>query len=50
MHRWFEEALAAQAVPWHVVRGSHEERLREAATLTKSLFNDSAWSPKTEGV
>lgn len=48
MHRWFEEALAAQAVPWHIVRGSHEERLREAVRLTKSLFKGSAWSPKLE--
>lgn len=27
MHRWFEDALAAQTVPWHVVRGSEEARL-----------------------
>jgi nicotinamide riboside kinase len=50
MHQWFEEALAAQAVPWHVVRGSREERLREAVRLAKSLFKNSAWSPKTEGI
>ena len=50
MHRWFEEALAAQAVPWHIVRGSPEERLREAVSLTKSLFQGSAWSPKIEGI
>ncbi len=50
MHRWFEEALAPQAVPWHILRGSHEERLREAVGLTKALFQGSAWSPKIEGV
>ncbi|MFO1512392.1 MAG: AAA family ATPase [Verrucomicrobiota bacterium] len=46
MHRWFEEALAAQSVPWHVLRGSHQERMAEAIRLTQSLFKDSAWSPK----
>jgi NadR type nicotinamide-nucleotide adenylyltransferase len=50
MHRWFEAALAAQTAPWHVVRGSRDERLREAVRLTKSLFKESAWSPKAEGV
>jgi NadR type nicotinamide-nucleotide adenylyltransferase len=45
MHCWFEEALAAQVVPWHIVRGSHEERLREAVSLTKSLFKSSGWKP-----
>jgi HTH-type transcriptional repressor of NAD biosynthesis genes len=33
MHRWFEEALAAQAVPWFLLRGSREERLQEALSL-----------------
>ena len=46
MHRWFEEALAAQRVPWHSVRGSREARLHAAVSLIKSLFRDSAWSPK----
>jgi len=50
MHRWFEEALAAQAGRWHIVRGSPEERLREAVSLTKSLFRGSAWPPKLESV
>jgi NadR type nicotinamide-nucleotide adenylyltransferase len=30
MHGWFEEALAAQAVPWRLVRGSRRERLDQA--------------------
>ncbi|HEY2082633.1 MAG TPA: AAA family ATPase [Verrucomicrobiae bacterium] len=30
MHTWFEEALAAQAVPWKLLRGSKEQRLDEA--------------------
>ena len=30
MHRWFETALAAQTVPWQLVRGSREERLEAA--------------------
>jgi NadR type nicotinamide-nucleotide adenylyltransferase len=33
MHRWFEEALASQATPWHLLRGSREERLAEALPL-----------------
>lgn len=48
MHRWFEEALAAQAVPWHVLRGSLEARLRQAVRLTRELFKDSSWSPKPQ--
>jgi NadR type nicotinamide-nucleotide adenylyltransferase len=46
MHGWFEEALAAQSVPWHVLRGPHEERVREAVPLIRQLFKDSAWRPK----
>jgi HTH-type transcriptional regulator, transcriptional repressor of NAD biosynthesis genes len=45
MHLWFEEALATQAAPWHVVRGSHEERMQESVRLVLGLFRDSAWSP-----
>jgi HTH-type transcriptional repressor of NAD biosynthesis genes len=45
MHGWFEEALAAQPVPWHVLRGPLEERLAEALRLTRELFAGSAWSP-----
>ena len=47
MHRWFEEALARQQVPWKTLRGLREERLREAARSVESLFDDSAWRPKT---
>ncbi len=50
MHRWFEAALAAQAVPWQVLRGSHEERLKQAVRLTESLFKDSQWSPRIADV
>lgn len=46
MHCWFEEALAAQAVPWHIVRGLHEERMNKAASLIQSLFTGSAWKPR----
>lgn len=48
MHRWFEESLAAQGVPWRTLRGSPDERLREAVRLTRSLFAGSAWSPAPE--
>lgn len=30
MHRWFEEALRRQPVPWMVVRGTPEQRLAQA--------------------
>ena len=46
MHRWFEETLTAQPVPWRLLRGSPGERLREAVALTQSLFKGSGWSPK----
>jgi HTH-type transcriptional repressor of NAD biosynthesis genes len=45
MHRWFEEALARQSVPWRLLRGTHEERLRKATGLIAELFQDSAWKP-----
>ena len=46
MHRWFERALGAQAVPWELLRGSPQERLREALLLIANLFKTSAWQPK----
>ena len=45
MHTWFEEALAAQTVPWKLLRGSPEERLREALLHIVDLFKGSAWRP-----
>lgn len=45
MHTWFEQALAQQAVPWGLVRGPHDERLREALRLVQELFKGSAWHP-----
>lgn len=45
MHRWFEEALGAQAVPWHILRGPNETRVRAAASLILELFKDSRWTP-----
>ncbi len=48
MHGWFEEALAAQAAPWHVLRGSHERRMQEGVRLIRSLFKGSSWSPISE--
>lgn len=44
MHRWFEEALAAQPVPWRVLRGSHAERLDSATRLIRNLFSNSTWT------
>jgi NadR type nicotinamide-nucleotide adenylyltransferase len=45
MHRWFEEALATQPVPWQLLRGSQAERLESATRLISTLFSPSAWSP-----
>jgi HTH-type transcriptional repressor of NAD biosynthesis genes len=39
MHRWFEEALVKQAVPWRLVRGSHEERMRQATLAIDAMLN-----------
>lgn len=46
MHGWFEQALAGQNVPWHVVRGSRSERLQTALASIAGLFHGSAWRPK----
>lgn len=39
MHGWFEETLNQQAVPWHLLRGSREQRLNEALSLASRLQN-----------
>ena len=46
MHTWFEQALARQPVPWKLLCGSREERLRDALLIISDLFRDSAWHPK----
>jgi NadR type nicotinamide-nucleotide adenylyltransferase len=33
MHRWFETALGRKNLPWQLVRGTLEERLKQAADL-----------------
>jgi nicotinamide riboside kinase len=38
MHRWFEVALAAQAVPWQLLRGKREERLETALARIRTIF------------
>jgi HTH-type transcriptional regulator, transcriptional repressor of NAD biosynthesis genes len=38
MHGWFEDALRAQSVPWRLLRGSPEMRLREATGLVEELL------------
>lgn len=45
MHGWFEQALAAQPVPWRLLRGPHEERLQQAQRLVREMFAASRWSP-----
>lgn len=44
MHGWFEQALAAEAVPWLLVRGTPEERLERAMDAVRGLFAASAWT------
>jgi NadR type nicotinamide-nucleotide adenylyltransferase len=45
MHAWFEQALAGQSVPWHLLRGTLATRLSDAIGLVESLFKESAWQP-----
>lgn len=45
MHGWFAEALAAQPVPWVLVRGDPGERLSQALAAVARLFDGSAWRP-----
>lgn len=42
MHHWFEEALASQSVPWKLLRGSVEERVRKANELIRALLGPKA--------
>ena len=50
MHRWFEEALRAQATPWRLLTGPPERRLAEAVKAVNELFRDSAWDgPRLSG-
>lgn len=45
MQNWFEQALAEQSAPWHLLRGSPSQRLNESIQLIKWLFATSTWSP-----
>ena len=47
MHRWFEQALARQPVPWKMLQVSPDARLNEALGLIAGLFKNSAWRPKS---
>lgn len=46
MHGWFEQALAAQSVPWRLLRGSPSTRVASALTEIGALFRQSAWQPR----
>jgi NadR type nicotinamide-nucleotide adenylyltransferase len=46
MHDWFEAALRAQPVPWKLLRGPHDERVRIAVAAVNELFAASAWKPR----
>jgi HTH-type transcriptional repressor of NAD biosynthesis genes len=45
MHTWFEQALGKQSVPWKLLRGPPEKRLRDALRLVCNLFTNSTWQP-----
>ena len=45
MHCWFVDALAAQPVPWVLIRGSREHRLVQAIDVVEGLFAASVWKP-----
>jgi NadR type nicotinamide-nucleotide adenylyltransferase len=45
MHKWFEQSLEQQTVPWVVVRGPPSERLEYAAESIANLFGGSTWRP-----
>ncbi len=38
MHQWFQTLLAGQSVPWLLLRGTHEERMRQAIDRIDELF------------
>ncbi|WP_052573472.1 AAA family ATPase [Haloferula sp. BvORR071] len=38
MHRWFADALAAQPVPWFLVRGERQSRVAEVIAKMKGLW------------
>jgi NadR type nicotinamide-nucleotide adenylyltransferase len=45
MHRWFEQMLAGQSVPWRLLHGPAGHRLHEALGHIRQLFAGSAWRP-----
>jgi HTH-type transcriptional regulator, transcriptional repressor of NAD biosynthesis genes len=45
MHCWFEQALGAQQTPWKLLRGSPEQRVKEALEEVSRLFVGSQWRP-----
>lgn len=48
MHQWFVAALAAQSVPWQVLRGSPAQRLQAARMAIAELFAESVWKPRAD--
>lgn len=46
MHGWFVDALNRQPVPWRLLRGSPDERLRAARAAVAGLFLGSRWQPE----
>jgi NadR type nicotinamide-nucleotide adenylyltransferase len=46
MHGWFEDALRARPIPWVVMRGDPESRLRSALAAIGALFATSRWRPE----
>jgi NadR type nicotinamide-nucleotide adenylyltransferase len=48
MHQWFEEALKSQPTPWFLLRGSREERVKQALQIIRDLWGPGALVPKNE--
>lgn len=46
MHGWFVDALTRQPVPWQLLQGSPDERLRDARAAVAALFHGSRWQPE----
>ncbi|MEK7950870.1 AAA family ATPase [Luteolibacter soli] len=52
MHGWFETALAAQSAPWHLLRGTREQRLAEALKIIRTRWPaiEESLAPAPDGV
>lgn len=47
MHGWFVDLMKNQPVPWVLLEGPHEVRLKNAVAAVSELFEGSTWKPTT---